>query len=1120
MQNKPKAELTAALMLLDTRSMSFDMREIDNRRFMFSPQAGELILGRQYRGGQLYKSHAEEHFDSGAKAPFDSFIRGWIGTGRDYPDGVIHFAPNIGTDNITAFDNAFSTLQMFSENGAAGDTVVRGFGRKWEQPLKDIITPTKERSKTVSEQEKNYSSYDFDRLEVAKKLVIERSIYFESEKADISALTGLSLAELTRLRQESAAAEQAVFDRLKTEAAAWEQQAGNTRFLEKAIEYVQTPPVKHTSNKWEKTDYEWQLRSNAVYQMRYHVYENTRYDRQVQKSVPYSWSLTWSVYTNGPNHGQNVKIAGQERKTFSDKAAMEKYLAGRIKAYDRLFTELAPPVPKEYAEPFKVNGLLLPGYAIEGEPPQHTAPQQAAQPTRLDPEKVEMDAIGTRQAATLTVEPPQPQPVIPINLTAEKPAEKLKEITDRLEQGITELFDSERYKEYLRVMSKFHNYSFNNTLLIAMQKPDASLIAGFSAWKNNFGRNVMKGQKGIKILAPSPFKIKKEMEKIDPQTGKAFIGKDGKPVTEEKEITIPAFKVVSVFDVSQTEGREIPNIAVNMLTGDVEHYKDVFAALEKTSPVPVGFEKIEGGAHGYYHLEDKRIALDEGMSELQTLKTLIHEIAHAKLHDIDLNAPLEDLENRPDRRTREVQAESIAYTVCQHYGLDTSDYSFGYVAGWSAGRELAELKSSLETIRSTAAEIINSIDEHIAELQKAQEQEQTSEVQEIGQDAPPQEQPEIPVPDASISIKEMQDYGYSWDGMFPLQQEAAEHLFTQDGIEVFRIYEDGTEGAVTSLTDLQEHAEKGGLFGVEKETWEALHEYNAMKQQLRESEPTKEALLLYGKEDSYGIYQLARGDATRDLHFEPYDRLQAAGHTVDRANYELIYTAPLAPGTSLEDIYTRFNIDHPKDFKGHSLSVSDIVVLHQNGGNTAHYVDSIGFQNVPEFLQEKQPQLIPDEHLTGEQIKTPRGSFYVSDMSVEQMKEAGYGLHHQSDDGKYLIMGNGTRAFAVAAEQPEKANPLKHIEDTIEQNDNNFDGIINNTPQTPTVDALEQKAKAGEVISLTDLAEAIKTDRENGRGKKAAAKEKPSIRAQLKADKERTGKKKPTKQKSQDLERS
>ena len=918
-------------MLLDTRSMSFDMREIDNRRFMFSPQTGELILGRQYRSGQLYKSHAEEHFDSGAKAPFDSFIRGWIGTGRDYPDGVIHFAPNIGTDNITAFDNAFSTLQMFSENGAAGDTVVRGFGRKWEQPLKDIITPTKERSKTVSEQEKNYSSYDFDRLEVAKKLVIERSIYFESEKADISALTGLSLAELTRLRQESAAAEQAVFDRLKTEAAAWEQQAGNTRFLEKAIEYVQTPPVKHTSNKWEKTDYEWQLRSNAVYQMRYHVYENTRYDRQAQKSVPYSWSLTWSVRTNGPNHEQNVKIAGQERKTFSDKAAMEKYLAGRIKAYDRLFTEPAPPVPKEYADPFKVNGLLLPGYVIEGEPPQHTAPQQAAQPTRPDPEKVEMDAAAM-QAAPLTVEPPQPQPVIPINLTAEKPAEKLKEITDRLEQGITELFDSERYKEYLRVMSKFHNYSFNNTLLIAMQKPDASLIAGFTAWKNQFQRNVKKGEKGIKIIAPSPFKIKQETEKIDPQTQKPVIGRDGKPVTEEKEITIPAYKVVSVFDVSQTEGKELPDIAVDALTGDVEQYSDFFAALEKTSPVPIGFEKIEGGAHGYYHLEDKRIALDEGMSELQTLKTAIHEIAHAKLHDIDLNAPKDEQQPRVDRRTREVEAESVAYTVCQHYGLDTSDYSFGYVAGWSSGRELAELKSSLETIRSAAADIINSIDGHIAQIQK----EQTAE----------QEQP------------------------------------------------------------------------------------------TQEAEPDK---------DTFSIYQLKRSDETRDLRFEPYDRLTATGHAVDPANYDLIYSAPLAPGTSLEAIFTRFNIDHPKDFKGHSLSVSDVVVLHQNGQDTAHYVDSIGFRQTPEFLQ---PQ-----------------------------------------------------------------NYLKHVEDIVEQNDNNFDGIINNTPQTPTVGELEQKAKAGEPISLIDLADAIHADKERGK------EEKPSIRAQLRAAKEQTAQRKAQRSKTQDLER-
>ena len=554
------------------------------------------------------------------------------------------------------------------------------------------------------------------------------------------------------------------------------------------------------------------------------------------------------------------------------------------------------------------------------------------QPTRLDPEKVEMDAIGTRQAATLTTEPPQPQPVIPINFTAEKPAEKLKEITARLEQGITELFDSERYKEYLRVMSKFHNYSFNNTLLIAMQKPDASLIAGFNSWKNQFQRNVKKGEKGIKIIAPSPFKIKQEMEKIDPQTQTPVIGKDGKPVTEEKEITIPAYKVVSVFDVSQTEGRELPNIAVDALTGDVEQYKDFFAALEKTSPVPMGFEKIESGAHGYYHLEEKRIALDEGMSELQTLKTAIHEIAHAKLHDIDLNAPKNEQQPRVDRRTREVEAESVAYTVCQHYGIDTSDYSFGYVAGWSSGWELAELKSSLETIRSTAAEIINTIDGHIAQIQK----EQTAE---------------------------------------------------------------------------QEHP-------------------------TQEAEPNK---------DTFSIYQLKRGDETRDLRFEPYDRLTATGHAVDPANYDLIYTAPLTRDMTLEQIYERFNIDHPADFKGHSLSVSDVVVLHQNGQNTAHYVDSIGYRQTPEFLQ---PQ-----------------------------------------------------------------NYLKHVEDIVEQNDNNFDGIINNTPQTPTVGELEQKVKAGETISLVDLANAIKADKERGK------EEKPSIRAQLKADKERA-KKKLTKSKSQDMERS
>ena len=721
------------------------------------------------------------------------------------------------------------------------------------------------------------------------------------------------------------------------------------------------------------------------------------------------------------------------------------------------------------------------------------------QPHRPDPSKVEMDAAAPGQKTVQTIEQLQePRPVIPIVLTSEKPAEKLKEITDRLEQGITELFDSERYREYLRVMSKFHNYSFNNTLLIAMQKPDASLVAGFSAWKNNFGRNVIKGQKGIKIIAPSPYKVKQEMKKIDPHTQQPIIGKDGKPVTEEKEITIPAYKVVSVFDVSQTEGKELPDIAVDELTGDVERYRDFFAALEKTSPVPIGFEQIPGSSHGYYHLEDKRIAIQEGMSELQTLKTAIHEIAHAKLHDIDLNAPENEQQPRVDRRTREVEAESVAYTVCQHYGLDTSDYSFGYVAGWSSGRELSELKNSLETIRSAAAEIINSIDETLAELSKAQDKEQTA-----GQEQPDKEE-------TAVQEHPKQEA--------PAQEKAA---FTPETIYRVRRnpYSDSKENTYllqAYVTQENGRAKMGAVLftGTPQKCRELMGQLKSgelTEGQVKELYAKAQETAKTAEQDkgTFSIYQLKHGDETRDLRFEPYDRLQATGNVVDKANYELVYSAELTPGTSLEDIYTRFNIDHPKDFKGHSLSVSDVVVLHQNGQDAAHYVDSFGYKNVPEFLQE-QKQLTPDELETGETIKTPRGTFYVTDMSREQMEAAGYGFHHQSDDGKYLVMGNGTRAFAIAAEQRE--NPLKAAEQTTEQNENMIDGIINNTP---TVDELEAKVKAGETISLVDLANAVKADKERGKGK---PEKKPSIRAQLKADKEKAQKKAAAKTKNHDLE--
>ena len=336
----------------------------------------------------------------------------------------------------------------------------------------------------------------------------------------------------------------------------------------------------------------------------------------------------------------------------------------------------------------------------------------------------EAPARTVQPEAAPTAEAAAPPPVIPIILNSQNSADRMKEITDRLETGIQELFESERYKAYLTSMAKFHSYSFNNTLLIAMQ--GGQLVAGYNKWRDDFHRNVKRGEKGIKILAPAPYKAKKEVPKLDEQ-GKPVMDKDGKPLTEVQETQVPAFKIVSVFDVSQTEGEPLPSIGVDELAGNVEQYEDFFKALEQTSPVPMAFEDIPGGSHGYYHLTEKRIAIQENMSELQTLKTAIHEIAHAKLHAIDPEAPVTEQADRPDSRTREVQAESVAYAVCQHYGLDTSDYSFGYVAGWSSDKDLKELRASLETIRATAHELITAIDGHLAELQQQRQAQQAVE---------------------------------------------------------------------------------------------------------------------------------------------------------------------------------------------------------------------------------------------------------------------------------------------------------------------------------------------------------------------------------------------------------
>jgi len=983
-----------------------------------------------------------------------------------------------------------------------------------------------------------YTSYDHDKLEAAETMRIERRIYFEAKDGDIAPYASLPIAQLLSMRSESAAAEQAIFDSLKEQAAAWEEQAGKTLLLDKALEYVRTPHVQHTANEWRENEYNRHTRSNRVYQMNYYIYENTRYDKEAQKSIPYSWTLTWSVRTNSPSRTQ-AKIAGQDRKVFTDKAAMEKYLNGRIKAYDRLFTEISPPIPQEYADYFKVNGMLMPDYTIEGEdPPQQ---QQAAaipentgqekerehmseqfsimignrsrfeagdpsgywldmpatkeqlheamrnvgitadnpqdfsirgysddpekhialpyemvcaadvdelnflaarleqldpaevgklnaalqqknglanigqvidftynvdfyvhipevhnyhdlgdyylnqsgmvqmpeewkggidlstfgrnaaaqekgafteygyivesgdewerqfegrevpeeyrimsypQPERGEQDKAYMDAAETQQADAQAAEPQQPRPVVPIILTSEKPAEKVKEITARLEQGVQAIFDSDRYKEFLTAMSKFHDYSLNNTILIAMQ--GGNLVMGFRQWEKEFDRHVKKGEKGIKIFAPAPYKVKKLVDKIDPETRKPMLDREGKVVKEEKEITVPAFKVITVFDISQTEGKEFPDLSVKPLLADVEQYEDFFAALEKASPVPIAFEQIGGSANGYFSLTDKRIAIKEGVSELQAVKTAIHEIAHAKLHDVDLNAPPEE-QNRAPRHTREVQAESVAYTVCQHFGLDTSDYSFGYVAGWSSGKEMTELKASLETIQTTAKELITEIEGHFTELQQQRQAEQEQ---------------QTPV----------------FDKLPPEQQQAL-------------------------------------------------------------SDTVKDTLQILVDADKR-IY----GDVT---------------------------------------------------------------------GKTLEAIAAQGYFYKDGQLEKQQPEATPESLMTGETVRTPRGNFHITDMTREQIEAAGFGFHHASEDGKYLIMGNGTQAFAIAAEQPQRDNPLKHVEDTIEQNDNNFDGLINNMPQTPTVADFEQRAKAGETISVTDLAKAVKAE------KREQPQKKPSILKKL-----------------------
>ena len=688
--------------------------------------------------------------------------------------------------------------------------------------------------------------------------------------------------------------------------------------------------------------------------------------------------------------------------------------------------------------------------------------------------------------------------------------QKVQEITDKLEEGLKELFESEKYKTYLSTMSKFHNYSFNNTLLIAMQKPEATLVAGYKAWQKNFERHVNKGEKAIRILAPAPYKIKEERDKLDPVTGEMMFDENGMPQKEQVEVTIPAFRAVSVFDVSQTDGKPIPELEAQELLSTVEGYEDFVQALMNVAPVPIGFEDIPGDSKGYFHTEEKRIAVQENMSESQTLKTMVHEVAHSMLHNKEINR--DDLMEAPakDRNTKEVEAESVAYTVCQHFGIDTSDYSFGYIVGWSSGKDMKELKSSLDIIRKTSSELITGIEGVLRELQlnREMEQEQSKEcilliqnedltefslvnvrgmdtqelvaalsnmseddklsiqayleskgawttelgneksrefeeyhldvrynldtdeiidvkakiAEQIDSNHSVMEQAEQLInqleakkniftsdernlivnyayklddmnktrdlaeklayqleyaqqdvgltiidaqteieslPDLMIGLSEMREYGYTWNEMLPLTQEKALELFDHD-LPVYLLHNDGSE---TTVEDRKQITEHDGIFGIEKGDWENERKLRSMQAELSDNEINKEAKLLYGSSDKYGIYQLKHNPELDHLRFEGTESLKRMGITKDNfdaikpENYELIYVGNLSElqeqteGEMLEAIYEKFNIDHPEDYRGHSLSVSDIVVLHQNGKNSAHFVDSFGFTGLSDFMQ-------------------------------------------------------------------------------------------------------------------------------------------------------------------------
>lgn len=593
--------------------------------------------------------------------------------------------------------------------------------------------------------------------------------------------------------------------------------------------------------------------------------------------------------------------------------------------------------------------------------------------------------------------------------------ERIKEITAGIEKGIMELFESDRYRKYLATMSRFHKYSLNNVMLIHAQKPDATLVAGFNKWKRSFGRHVKKGEKSIQILAPTPYKIKVDREKLDPDTKLPMLDDDGKPITEEKEVTIPMFKVVSVFDVSQTDGKPLPQISFS-LTGDVAQYEVFMEALRRTSQVPIAIEPMEPGMDGYFHLTKQEIFLREGMSQVQTVCAAIHEMAHSRLHNYEKMAERADdgetvlAPGEKDRNTEEVEAESISYAVCQYFGIETSDNSFGYIATWSQGKELKELRASLETINKASSELISGIEQHYLEICKERGIDLTADtpVQEQPQVPEPMEQvlDEYPMPDEALKVADLEACGYMDGDMLPLSKERAAELFKQE-LTIYTIVDGGNAEMLFDREELEAQT-PGTVFAVSREEWEHSPMFHDKIEERQLHQEERENAFLHHSGDCFAIYQVKMDDPG-NVRFMNMDWMQSHGKTIERGSYDLIYTAPLtATGSTdakLEALFEQFNLHCPVDYHSPSLSVSDIIALKQDGVVSYHYCDSVGFKELPDFRQEN----------------------YLK--AAEMSTEDDYGM---------------------------------------------LDGLINNgSKEQPTVAELEQQAKSGQSISLMDLADAV-----------------------------------------------